>query len=225
MRSCGYRFPVLSELDVVGGEYFEHDVCPVCDAHSRARLILQYLQHDSKALRGSEQRRVLHFAPERCISVFLASRPRLAYTAADLDSGRYGHVKAVPVDATCIPYPDDHFDLIICNHILEHIDDDRQAMRELQRVLRHGGEAILQVPISLRLATTYQDERVRSATEREHAYGQHDHVRLYGLDYPARLRAEGFVVEVIEPLARWGKPTVTAMGINAREKLFVCSKP
>ncbi len=104
----------------------------------------------------------------------------------------------VKMDITKIQYPDHHFDAILCNHVLEHVDDDKRAMSELFRVLKPGGWAILQVPIALALQETYEDCSITSPTAREVAFGQSDHVRLYGNDYTDKLQATGFIVNIFD---------------------------
>lgn len=102
------------------------------------------------------------------------------------------------MDITDIRFPDDYFDEIICNHVLEHVIDDGKAMSELYRILNPGGWAILQVPISLTLKNTYEDFSITTITGREQALGQDDHVRIYAEDYQARLAQAGFKVNVFK---------------------------
>ena len=128
------------------------------------------------------------------------------------------------MNVTEIGCPDDSFDAIICNHVLEHVDDDRQAMAELFRVLGPGGWAILQVPISRRLERTLEDPGLSDPSERERRFGQKSHVRLYGSDYAERLAEVGFAVEVFDPAARWGQDTIEALKIDPKEKIFVAHK-
>jgi SAM-dependent methyltransferase len=93
-----------------------------------------------------------------------------------------------------LPFRDGAFDALLCHHVLEHVPDDRAAMRELRRVLRPGGWAILQSPIRSRLEATLEDPAVTDPRERERLFGQRDHLRQYGRDYADRLRAAGFEV-------------------------------
>src|SRR4249920_3892182 len=114
------------------------------------------------------------------------------YVSANLDSP----LAMIRMDISKIPYKANCFDVIICNHVLEHIPNDRQAMSDLYRVLKPGGWAILQVPISLSLDRTYEDPTAVTREEREKKFGQHDHVRIYAKDYKDRLENVGFTVEV-----------------------------
>jgi SAM-dependent methyltransferase len=221
----GQDFAVLRELDVVGGGYVEQDVCPVCFSSSRTRLVCYYLVRDSGLQTGTDQRRVLHFAPERAIAQWLRQLGSVRYFAADLMPEPYAYASPAKMDVTRIEFPDAEFDWVICNHVLEHVIDDGLAMRELYRVLRPGGRAILQVPISLKLTRTLEDPAIREPGDRERAFGQWDHVRVYGLDYPERLRDAGFEVGVVDPVQQWGSGTVKRLRLNAREKLFIGRKP
>ncbi len=123
------------------------------------------------------------------------------------------------MDVTKLPFPKDEFDWIICNHVLEHIEEDRAAMKELYRVLKPGGCALLQVPISRKLEKTYEDNLTQSPNDREKYFGQSDHVRVYGKDYSERLIQAGFEVQEI--------PTTTQSfryGLNPKEVIFCCHK-
>lgn len=226
MRPLGFRIPVLEDLDVIGGEYLENDTCPVCGSHSRARLVHQYLLRESDLWRNHQGKRVLHFAPELGITMALARFKDIEYVAADINPAKYIHTPTpvVPVNITQIQYPDNYFDVIICNHILEHIDDDALAMRELLRVLRPGGIAILQVPISLKLESTFEDASITDPGERERIFGQNDHVRIYGSDYTKRLENVGFLVEVFDPTVQWGEDVIHALRLNPKEKIFIGRK-
>jgi predicted SAM-dependent methyltransferase len=128
------------------------------------------------------------------------------------------------IDVTQIPFEAETFDLLVCNHVMEHVTDDRQAMREAFRVLKNGGVAFLQVPYSLVLKETLEDAAVTEATDRLRLYGQEDHVRLYGHDYADRLREAGFVVRVLGMVDLFGEEMVRKNGLTLEESLFVCSK-
>lgn len=126
------------------------------------------------------------------------------------------------MDIRCLPYPNNKFDLIICNHVLEHVEDDRKAMSELYRVLTKGGKAILQVPVSLQLPVTVENPELVSPAERLKHFGQKDHVRIYGANYVSRLPEAGFNIEIFQfpesLTARYGLIEVED------ERIYVCSK-
>jgi predicted SAM-dependent methyltransferase len=163
---------------------------------------------------------VLHVAPERPLQRLVSTVANIDYYSADIASQDV----MVRVDITKIPFPDASFDVIICNHVLEHIIDDPKAMRELRRVLKTGGWAILQVPVSLKLQATYEDASITTISGRETAFGQGDHVRIYAMDdYVDRLTRAGFAVEVfnwVEQSDEFGG-VENRFGLNAQESVYI----
>jgi SAM-dependent methyltransferase len=127
-------------------------------------------------------------------------------------------------DLTDVPHPDDSFDAILCSHVLEHVPDDRRAMRELRRILRPGGWAIVQVPIDYTRAGTHEDPAIESPEDREREYWQSDHLRLYGNDFPDRLREAGFDVTVDSYLRDLPEPEINRYGLISLEDIYVCRK-
>jgi ubiquinone/menaquinone biosynthesis C-methylase UbiE len=124
-----------------------------------------------------------------------------------------------------LPYGDNEFDVVICNHVLEHIDDDAKAISEIYRVTIVGGLAILQVPISNQLEVTYEDAAIKGKKQREKHFGQFDHVRIYGKDYKSRLENAGFMVQTYSPLEeKSNKATLNKFALNTDEKLYVAHK-
>lgn len=188
----GFKFPVLTEKKVVGGGFRPLARCPVCKSTDRERLLYLYLTQKTDLF--TRPHKVLHVAPEPGLEALFESRPEIDYLTADLSSPRV----RVRMDITAIDFPDQHFDVILCNHVLEHIPDDRQAMRELHRVLSADGWAILQVPIGLALDATFEDFSVTDPAQRETVFGQSDHVRIYARDYRQRLVDAGFEVETFD---------------------------
>jgi SAM-dependent methyltransferase len=184
-------------------------------------LVHHYIANEQTLVDPNKPMRVLHVAPERGIAEWLTRRSVVEYLAGDLTPERYDFVPAVRVDVARLQFADAQFDLLICNHVLEHVPDDRLAMRELFRVLRPGGQAILQVPISDALTLTREDPAVTEPHERERMFGQADHVRIYGRDYSDRLSAAGFVVEVVNPGDRWGGETVHRLRLDPKERLYI----
>jgi SAM-dependent methyltransferase len=219
----GFSFPVLSELDVIGGEPFLHDTCPICHGNGRSRLLCEYIRRELKIGALTSAIRVLHVAPEDSIRSLLKGNRKVEYVGVDMNPAQYGKAGITRCDITSIGWRDESFDLIICSHVLEHIPDDRHAMRELLRVLKPGGTAILQVPISARLQQTVEDPYLTDPKECERRFGQYDHVRIYGADYPTRLRDAGFLVEIFDPVSQWGAD-VDRLRLNPREKIFIGRK-
>jgi SAM-dependent methyltransferase len=137
--------------------------------------------------------RVLHVAPEPALRLRFETIPTVHYVGGDLDQ-RFGSAR---VDVTDIDFPDDSFDAVLCNHVLEHVPDDRRALRELRRVLAPGGWASLLVPLVDELPVTDEDPTVTDPGERLRRFGQDDHVRRYGQDYVERVRGAGFEPELV----------------------------
>jgi SAM-dependent methyltransferase len=151
----------------------------------------------------------------------LRGLPNVSYLSVDYDSA----TAMERVDITAIPYPEASFDAVICNHVLEHVSDDRLAMRELLRVLRPGGWAMLQVPVDPGRETTFEDPAVTNPKERRRAFGQYDHVRAYGRDYPRRLASQGFDVSVEELVPELPPSIVRRLALDLDETIYVCRKP
>lgn len=166
-------------------------LCPSCLSLERHRLLWLYLTQHTDLLQ--KQQRVLHIAPEVCLMKRL--RKEIAdYTTADLESP----LAELHFDVQQIPLADNSFDVLICNHLLEHVADDRQALREFYRILRPGGWGILLSPVDRTRATTFEDDTITDPKERTRIFGQYDHRRCYGRDYASRLHDVGFEVEQID---------------------------
>jgi len=143
------------------------------------------------------------------------------YISADISSP----LAMLRMDITNISLADNLFDCIICYHVLEHILDDQRAMRELFRVLKPGAWAILQSPVDNNRDKTFEDQTIISPDEREHAFCQHDHVRIYGRDYKDRLEKAGFVVNVDNYVEKLGERAIKKFGLMRDENIYFCTKP
>lgn len=163
--------------------------CPGCGSLERHRFLWLYLAEHTKLLR--QRRRVLHVAPEPCLQQAILGQPGIKYLGID----RYDDDAAAEQhDLTDLTFSSSSFDLIICNHVLEHIPDDRKALSEISRVLRPGGHALLTVPIDRNRDETYEDDSIIAPSERHVAFGHPYHVRVCGWDYADRIRSAGFDV-------------------------------
>jgi SAM-dependent methyltransferase len=193
--------------------------CASCGSHERHRLLCFYFLREGADLLSRELS-LLHFAPERCLQETLRSLPNLRYVSADLRSPR----AADRFDITDIPYPDDSFDVLLCSHVLEHVSDDRSAMRELVRVLKPGGSALILIPIDETSADTDEGRTVTSPEERDRLFGEPDHVRSYGRDFTARLEQAGFSITVDRYVNGVDRATVERYAMRS-SGMFVCTKP
>jgi SAM-dependent methyltransferase len=161
-------------------------LCPNCQSLERHRLIWLYLKEKTDFFNRDQH--ILHIAPEACFIKRFEVRHGDRYITADIESP----LAKVKMDIHKIPFPENTFDVVLCNHVLEHVNDDLQAMREIRRVLRPGGFAILQVPFFSPVSEkTVEDPSITDPKERERLFGQDDHVRKYGTDYSTRLERAG----------------------------------
>jgi ubiquinone/menaquinone biosynthesis C-methylase UbiE len=162
---------------------------------------------------------MLHVAPERTFENLLQSHLGSGYLTADL----YKSSAMIRMDITDIDYADDTFDVIYCSHVLEHIPDDRRAIRELHRVLKSDGWAILQVPITADI--TFEDPSITEPTDRLRLFGNKDHVRKYGPDFVEMLKEAGFKVKVITASDFLTEEETGLMGITeAAGDIYYCTK-
>jgi SAM-dependent methyltransferase len=187
--------------------------CACCGSRERHRLLwLWATQSQTNRLEG---KRILHFAPEKSLRRVLRQNPN--YETADLWQRGVSH----HVDITRLPMPDGIYDVVIANHVLEHIDDDRLAMRELFRVLVPNGVALLTVPLNPTRDVTYEDAAITDPALRHAHFNAPDHRRFYGLDFADRLAGVGFVTETF----RMTPAQEVTFGLLPMEWLFVAAKP
>lgn len=187
---CGKKFRKLLPYGYVTSR--KNALCPHCLSLERHRLLWLYLQRETDLLTTLPH--LLHIAPEVCLMRHLKPHYRhnkAHYTTADLESP----LADLHFDIQQIPIQDEQFDVVICNHLMEHVEDDLQAMRELHRILRPGGWGLLLSPVDLNRAETFEDDSITDPAERTRIFGQYDHRRLYGNDFTDRLRQAGFEVE------------------------------
>jgi len=230
---CGYSFkkfrpgvidlPVIREKHIIGAGYRLNIVCPRCYSLDRDRLIYLYLRMQTDIFKSSLK--VFHVAPEGCIRALLNRIPNIDYTAGmKYHEGYYYDRNTNKLDITDLQFEDNAFDVIICNHVLEHIREDLKAIGELYRVLKPGGWAILQVPISKILETTFEDPSVTTPEGRENIFGQFNHFRIYGQDYQSRLNSQGFIVKKINPYNDRWDIDLDKFAINPEEDLYIAYK-
>lgn len=196
----------------------EEAQCVHCGALERHRLLWLFLRERTDLFDG-KPKKMLHVAPESCFESRLKERLGEDYLTADLSSSR----AMVKMDICDIQYADQSFDVIYCSHVLEHVADDRQALRELFRVLKNNRWAILLVPITCE--KTFEDSSIVDPKERLKAFGQEDHVRRYGPDYIERLRAAGFTVAITRVGDLADSAEAARMGLTpASGEIFYCTK-
>lgn len=193
--------------------------CVWCGALERHRLLWLYLQRKTDIFLTENGKKMLHVAPERCLEARFRQALGKGYLTADL----FADGVDVKMDICEINYPDNSFDVIYCSHVLEHVPDDRKAMREFQRVLNLKGWAILLVPITVQ--KTIEDASVSDPNERLRLFGQEDHIRRYGADYQDRLNEAGFEVECILPKNFISPKEIELMAITPMAgEIYLCRK-
>jgi SAM-dependent methyltransferase len=194
-------------------------LCPTCLSLERHRLIWLYLQQQTDF--SVTPRRLMHVAPEQCFYDKFRQLKHIEYVTADLESP----IADYHFDLHEIPFEADSFDMILCNHVLEHVTDDRRVMAEFLRVLRPGGFAILQVPLEPDRKVTYEDPSITDPRQREKHFGQKDHLRVYGLDYPNRLKDCGFQVEEHIVARTFDAALIDRYRLAPDETLYIACKP
>ena len=184
----------------------------------RHRLLWLYLKNETDFF--TKQQKVLHFAPEQAFYKRFRKMKNLDYTTTDLESP----LADVKADICNLPFQNNEFDVIFCNHVLEHIPDDTKAMQELFRVLKPNGMAILQIPQDLSRAHTFEDNSITDRKERAKIFGQYDHVRIYGRDYFNKLRSIGFDVSEVNYTATLSEDNISKYCLAKGEIIPVCYK-
>lgn len=181
--------------NVIAG-FGENIYCPSCASSARQRLVVAVFYEHIK----TKDKKILHFSPEKYVFNFL--KRQATVITADIEPGFYKIIdpEIIFADATQLPFKDEEFDIVVANHVLEHIPDDYKAMREFYRVLKKNGVAVLQVPYSLTIPVTLEQPGINDPQLQQKLFGQKDHVRIYQLeDYINRLEKTGFKVEIMTP--------------------------
>jgi len=197
----------------------ENVLCPYDLTLERHRLMWLYLKDRSNFF-TTEKLEVLHIAPEQCFHARFKAQKNLQYLTGDLVSP----IADIHFDLHHIPLEDNRFDVVFCNHVLEHVDDVNQCIAELYRVMKPGGWGIMQVPQDFDREVTYEDPTITSPKDREIHFWQKDHVRLFGMDYPQWLERAGFTVTEFDPRKEYGAEKVMRYRLHEKEILYIVHK-
>jgi SAM-dependent methyltransferase len=197
----------------------ENVLCPYDLTLERHRLMWLYLKRETDFF-TAQNLKVLHIAPEQCFLPHFKTQKILDYMTADLVSP----IADMHFDLHDIPLEDSQYDVVFCNHVMEHVDDPIRCMSELQRVMKPGGWAIMQVPQDVTRKETYEDASITSPSEREKHFWQKDHVRLFGLDYPQWLEKAGFTVDEFDMNKTWEPTEVEKYRLMSKEILYIARK-
>jgi len=177
MLTGGTDLEVIKEKNIIGAGIRPNSVCPRCQSTDRDRLVFLYLKNKTEIF--NQKAKVLHIGPEPSLYRRLKKHKNILYvTGTKFSEGFYYHKDIDSIDLLRLPFNDGEFDMVICNHVLEHIINDAKAMSEIYRVLTSKGTAILQVPISNQLEHTYEDSSITDPKLREETFWQFDHVRI-----------------------------------------------
>lgn len=202
------------------GKQRENALSPSTLSLERHRLMWLFLRDETDFFTSKQKQKVLHIAPEQCFLDIFRNQNNLDYTTSDIKSP----IADVKADICNLPFENNCYDIIFCNHVLEHIADDTRAMQELFRVLKPGGMGIFQIPQDLSRKKTFEDNTIVDKKERAKIFGQYDHVRIYGLDYFEKLRAIGFKVEEIDYTKKMEQKEIKRFCLMKNEILPVCYK-
>ena len=186
----------------------------------RHRLMWLFLKNETSFFTSNKKLKTLHIAPEQCFLKIFKNQKNLDYITSDLESP----IADVKADICNLPFQDNSFDVIFCNHVLEHIPNDTKAMQELFRVLKKGGFGIFQIPQDISREKTFEDASITDKIERTKIFGQYDHVRVYGRDYFNKLRSVGFAVDEIDYTKKMAAKELERFCLMKNEILPVCYK-
>ncbi len=212
---CGGKFRKFLPY---GNRGSDNRLCPRCLSLERHRLLWLFLKRSEHLFDQSIS--FLHIAPEQPFVKRFKKQKNWKYITADLESP----LAQIKTDIRNMPFTSENFDFLMCNHVLEHIDDDKKAMQEIYRVLKKGGKAILQVPIDNTRTETYEDFSIIDPKEREKHFGQYDHVRVYGQDYVKRLENAGFTVEISHFVDTLTTQEINRYRIVPNEVIYIAHK-
>ncbi len=201
------------------GKQRDNVLAPGTLSLERHRLLWIYLTEKTNFF--TENLKVLHFAPEQAFYKIFRNQKNLDYITTDLNSP----LADIKADICDLPFGENEFDVILCNHVLEHIPNDTKAMQELFRILKPGGFGVFQIPQDLSRQVTFEDNSITDRKQRAEIFGQYDHVRIYGRDYFEKLRKIGFDVEEIDLTINMQPQQITRFRLALGEIIPVCRKP
>ncbi|WP_114749432.1 class I SAM-dependent methyltransferase [Pleomorphovibrio marinus] len=211
---CGSRFRKFLPY---GRAARENALCPNCLALERHRLMWLFLKRETTFFQ--DRLKVLHIAPELCFIKRFKNLSNIEYITGDLESP----LAEIKMDVHDIPFEANSFDVVFCNHVLEHVDSDSKACKEINRILKPSGWGIIQSPV-YDLPETLEDMAISSPKEREKVFGQSDHVRKYGRDYAKRLSKSGLRVAENQFVKSLSTEEIKKYALPPEETIYFCSK-
>ena len=222
LRGNKYYCPIcdagFSRFFAYGSRRRDAALCPGCLSLERHRLLWFYLKNETNFFR--DKLKFLHLAPEQCFYRKFKKMSNLDYITGDLNSP----LAEIKLDIHKMPFADNEFDVIFANHVLEHVEDDIQAMKEIYRIIKPGGWTVLQVPIDEKRDRTYEDKTIFDPADREKLFGQYDHLRLYGRDYADRLASVGFTIQSKRYCESLNEATIRKSNLIPSEVIYLAKK-
>lgn len=216
-ESIGNDYNIFYEQHIVGGGYRENGICPICGTHDRIRWILIVLERYTSIL--SKACTVLHIAPEKSLGDKIKENTLCEYLTGDIVLGKAQY----QVDVTDMQFQNNKFDYIICNHVLEHVDNCEKAISEFKRCLKKNGKLILSFPVCLD-KRTFEDNSIKEDDEKIKYYGQSDHCRLFGYDTEDYLKKQGLRVSTIYVKEELTENEIEMLALIREDRTYICSK-
>lgn len=217
--SYGDDNEAVIKFKIIGMGFRKNAICPMCQSKDRERLIFLFLKKLLKKKLIKYSSNIIHFSPERSIEKNFFRKKFVNYITADILAGKVDFI----LDLQDFKFKKKNFDLVICNHVLEHIENDLLAMKNIFSIMKSGGIAILQVPFSSNIDKDYKTDAVKSDLDRLNYYGQTDHVRVYSeSNYLKKLKDTGFNVQSDDMLQQ--KQNIPSYGLNSSEKIIFVIK-
>jgi SAM-dependent methyltransferase len=193
-------------------------VCPSCGSFERQRFLM--LVFNKYSFINPDKYKMLDIAPSFSLQKVFKGNRNIEYTSFDIASC----LADIKGDITSMPFGDSSFDIIICSHVLEHIENDMTALSEIKRVLKTNGKAFIQIPLDKNLISTFEDKTITSPEQRKECYGQSDHVRIYGLDFSERLEKTGLNCQIVNCSESFDESLIRKYCLLEDEQIFVCTK-
>ncbi len=215
---CDWQGETFKDLDCGYGRVYKRALCPDCKSQPRHRSIYKYIT-ENEIIPRKRSLKLLHFAPEKIFTDLFRSYSNIDYLSADIDPKKAMRAE----DITNLSFSDSSFDVIFCIHVLEHVADDNKAMREMHKVLKEDGFALLDVPINYKLDKTYENPSIINPVERTKAFWQWNHLRLYGVDFRDKLEDAGFVVKLDNFINSLKEEDIIKYGLE-RKLIHLCTK-
>ncbi|MDB5203421.1 MAG: SAM-dependent methyltransferase [Ferruginibacter sp.] len=215
---CGSKY---SEFAPFGDSRRKNAWCPKCESLERHRLLWMYFENKTDLY--TKPHKMLHVAPETIFMSHFKKQKNIDYHPVDIFPHLYP-AGTQYFDVLNHNEPDNSYDVIICNHVFQYIEDDKTAINNLYKLMTPGGWGIMQVPINGKTVKTYEDSSITDPQERLKAFGLKEHVRYYGLDYADRLRAAGFNVRVDDYTAEFSEADNYKYGFWKGDAIYYVSK-